>query len=62
MAVTKSRVIYGDVIFVIVLAVLYFATSHFTQNMLAMGLIILLLAGRSIFWHITWYKETGKIY
>jgi hypothetical protein len=62
MTVTKSRVIYGDVILVIALAALYFVTGHFTQNMLAMGLVILLLGGRSIFWHITWYKETGKIY
>ncbi len=62
MTVTKNRVIYGDVILVIALAALYFVTAHFTQNMLAMSLVILLLAGRSIFWHITWYKETGKIY
>jgi hypothetical protein len=62
MAVTKNRVIYGDVIFVVALAALYFVTGHFTQNMLPMCLILLLLAGRSIFWHVTWYKETGKIY
>ena len=62
MAVTRNRVIYGDVILVIALAALYFVTGHFTQNVLAMSLILLLLAGRSIFWHVTWYKETGKIY
>jgi hypothetical protein len=62
MTVTKNRVIYGDVILVIALAALYFVTGHFTQNVLAMSLILLLLIGRSIFWHITWYKQTGKIY
>jgi hypothetical protein len=62
MVITKNRVIYGDVILVIALVALYFVTNHLTQNVLAMSLVILLLAGRSIFWHITWYKETGKIY
>jgi hypothetical protein len=62
MVITKNRVIYGDVILVVALAALYFVTNHLTQNLLAMSLVILLLAGRSIFWHITWYKETGKIY
>ena len=62
MRVTKSRVIYGDAIAAIALAAIYFVTGHFTQNVLAMSLILLLLIGRSIFWHVTWYKETGKIY
>jgi len=62
MTVTKNRVIYGDVIVVIALAAIYFVTVHFTQNVLAMSLILLLLIGRSIFWHIAWYKQTGKIY
>ncbi|MDB5025562.1 MAG: hypothetical protein JWP78_3317 [Mucilaginibacter sp.] len=62
MTVTKSRVIYGDIIVVIALAAIYFVTGHFTQNVLAMSLVLLLLTGRSIFGHITWYKQTGKIY
>jgi hypothetical protein len=62
MRVTKSRVIYGDAIAVIAMAAIYFVTGHFTQNVLAMSLILLLLIGRSVFWHVSWYKETGKIY
>ena len=62
MAVSKTRVIYGDVILVIAIGAFYFLTQHLTQNVLAMSLVILLLAGRSIFWHVNWYKETGKIY
>jgi len=62
MTVTKSRVIYGDAIALIALVAFYFVTGHFTQNVLAFSLVLVLLIGRSIFWHITWYKETGKIY
>ena len=62
MVVTKARVIYGDVVLAIALLAFYFLTEHLTQNVLAMSLIILLLVGRSIFWHINWYKTTGKIY
>jgi hypothetical protein len=60
--ITKNRVIYGDIIVLVALAALYFVTDHFTQNVLAMSLVILVLVGRSIFWHATWYKQTGKIY
>jgi hypothetical protein len=60
--VTRTRVIYGDVIVLIALVAMYFATEHFTQNILAMSLVILLLAGRSVFWHTRWYKATGRIY
>ena len=62
MTVTKARVIYGDVVLAIALLAFYFLTKQFTENVLAMSLIILLLVGRSIFWHIKWYKATGKIY
>jgi hypothetical protein len=62
MNVTKTRVIYGDVILLIALAAMYFATAGFKQNLLAMGLVLLLLTGRSIFWHFSWYKATGRIY
>jgi hypothetical protein len=60
--ITKNRVIYGDIIVLVALAALYFVTNHFTQNVLAMSLVILVLVGRSVFWHATWYKQTGKIY
>jgi len=60
--ITKNRVIYGDVIVLIALAALYFVTEHLTQNVLAVSLVILVLVARSIFWHVTWYKQTGKIY
>jgi hypothetical protein len=62
MTVTKARVIYGDVVLVIALLAFYFLTKHLTENVLAMSLVVLLLVGRSIFWHINWYKATGKIY
>ncbi|HVV54617.1 MAG TPA: hypothetical protein VHC47_04810 [Mucilaginibacter sp.] len=62
MNVTKTRVIYGDVIILIALVAMYFVTAAFTKNVLAMSLVVLLLVGRSIFWHINWYKATGKIY
>jgi len=62
MIVTKTRVIYSDAIALIALAALYFVTGHFTQNVLAMSLVILILVARSIFWHVNWYKQTGKIY
>jgi hypothetical protein len=62
MVVTKNRVIYADVIALIAAGALYFVTEHFTQNVLAMSLVILILVARSIFWHVNWYKQTGKIY
>jgi len=60
--VTKSRLIYGDVILLVALGAFYFLTEHLTKNILAMCLVLLLLAGRSTFWHVSWYKKTGKIY
>ena len=62
MIVTKSRVVYGDIIAVIAMGAMYFMTAHFTQNVLAVSLVILILVARSIFWHVNWYKQTGKIY
>jgi hypothetical protein len=62
MTVTKGRVIYGDVVLLIALLAFYFLTKHLTENVTAMSLVVLLLVGRSIFWHINWYKATGKIY
>lgn len=62
MTVTKARVIYGDVVLVIALLAFYFLTKQLTENVVAMSLVVLLLVGRSIFWHINWYKATGKIY
>ncbi|HTK20744.1 MAG TPA: hypothetical protein VL442_14560 [Mucilaginibacter sp.] len=62
MTVTKTRVIMSDAVLLIGLIILYFITEHFTQNMKAMSLIIVILVARSVFWHINWYKATGKIY
>ena len=62
MTVTKARVIYGDVILGIALLAFYFLTKQLTENVMAMSLVVLLLVGRSVFWHINWYKATGKIY
>ena len=62
MYITKTRVIYGDAIVLIALCAMYFATAGFTQNILAMCLVLALLIGRSIFYHVSWYKATGKIY
>jgi hypothetical protein len=62
MNVTKNRVIYGDAILLVALAAMYFATNGFKQNILAMSLVLVLLAGRSVYWHVNWYKATGKIY
>jgi hypothetical protein len=62
MVITKTRLIYGDVIILIALGLMYFATEHFTQNVGAMALVILLFLGRSIFFHFNYYKSTGKIY
>jgi hypothetical protein len=62
MNITKSRVIIGDIFILIVLAAMYSATKGFTENMLAIGLVLLILIARSIFYHVSWYKTTGKIY
>ena len=62
MNITKSRVIIGDIFILIVLAAMYSATKGFTENMLAIGLVLLILIARSIFYHMSWYKTTGKIY
>ena len=62
MTVTKSRVIYGDAILLVAICAFYFLTEHLTQNVMAIGLVILVLAVRSVFWHVNWYKQTGKIY
>ena len=62
MNITKARVIMGDIFILIVLAAMYSATKAFTENVLAVGLVLLILIARSIFYHVNWYKTTGKIY
>jgi len=62
MVISKARLIYGDVILFVALCLFYFATGHFTQNMLAMTLVIVLFLARSTFFHISYYKANGKIY
>ena len=62
MLVTRNRLIYGDAVLLIALGLMYFATAHFTQNVLAMVLVVLLFLGRSIFFHVNYYKANGKIY
>lgn len=62
MYVTKNRIIYADVLVLLALGMFYFATDHFTQNVLALVLVIAVLLARSIFWHVKYYKATGKIY
>ena len=62
MNITKARVIIGDIFILIVLAAMYSATKGFTENVLAVALVLLILRARSIFYHVNWYKTTGKIY
>ena len=62
MFVTRTRLIYGDAVLVIALGLMYYATAHFTQNVLAMVLVVLLFLGRSVFFHVNYYKTNGKIY
>jgi len=62
MLVTRTRLIYGDVILLIALGLMYFATAHFTQNVVAMALVILLFLGRRYLFHVNYYKTNGKIY
>ena len=62
MYITKGRIIVGDLLVILAAGMLYFATDHFTQNVLGLSLVIVLLLVRSIFWHYKYYKATGKIY
>jgi hypothetical protein len=62
MNITRARVIIGDVFILIVLAGMYSATKGFTENVVAVSLVLLILTARSIFYHVNWYKTTGKIY
>jgi len=62
MYLSKTRLIIGDGLIVGALAFTYSVTYGFKQNVLAVGLVIALLIVRSAFWHVKWYKTTGKIY
>jgi hypothetical protein len=62
MVISKSRLIFSDATVVVALAAFFFVTEHFTKNVLALSLVILILAARSIFFHVNHYKLTGKIY
>ena len=62
MILSKTRLIYGDVIVLAAIGLLYFATDHFTKNVTAMILVVVVLLARSIFWHVKYYKSNGKIY
>ncbi len=62
MYITKTRVIIGDLFILIVLAGMYSVTKGFTENVLAICAVLLILIVRSIFYHVNWYKTTKKIY
>jgi len=62
MYLTKTRLIVGDLFFVVGLALVLWAIFYSKQNELAFELITLVLLGRSVFFHYNWYKTTGKIY
>ena len=62
MQISRARVIVGDVFILIVLVLMYSATKGFTVNVLAISLVLVILIARSIFYHVSWYKMTGKIY
>ena len=61
MYITKTRVIIGDLFILIVLAGMYSVTKGFTENVLAICGVLVILVARSIFYHVSWYKTTRKI-
>ncbi len=62
MYLTKTRLIIGDLFFLVSLGFALWAIFNSKQNVLAFGMISLILILRSIYFHYNWYKTTGKIY
>jgi|GEM_PF-767318 len=62
MNITRARVIMGDVMILIVLIVACLSGKTLKDNILAISLVLVILIARSVWYHISWYKATGKIY
>jgi len=62
MYLTRTRLIIGDLFFLAALGFAVWAIFNSKQNVLAIDIVTLVLLARSIFFHIRWYKTTGKLY
>ncbi len=62
MTVTKTRVIYSDVVLVVVPSIFYSISEHNQHQLIGLCLLVLFLLIRSVAYHINYYKSTGKIY
>ena len=54
MYLNKTRLIMGDVFVVAALGMVLWATFNSERNVLAISLVTLVLAARSIFFHVRW--------
>jgi len=62
MNITRARVIMGDIMILIVLIVACLSSKTLKDNILAISLVLVILIARSIWYHISWYKTTGRLY
>ncbi|HEX3386026.1 MAG TPA: hypothetical protein VHS53_12590 [Mucilaginibacter sp.] len=62
MNITRSRVIMGDLLIVVILIMAFSSTKVLSENLILIGLVLVILIARSIWYHVMWYKSSGKIY
>jgi hypothetical protein len=62
MYLSKARLIIGDLFALVTIGLVIWASLNSPKNMLAITLVMVLLLARSAFFHVRWYKTTGKLY
>jgi len=62
MYLTKTRIIVGDLFALMTIGLVIWASLYSRQNVTAVTIVMALLVARSAFFHVKWYKATGKLY
>lgn len=59
---TRGRLIFVDVVFIVSVALIWFATDGLTHNALMLEFCILFAFAACVKWHAEYYKLNKKIY
>lgn len=62
MNITRSRVIMGDLLIVVILIMAFSSAKALQENLILISVVLVILVARSIWYHVMWYKSSGKLY
>lgn len=62
MVITKNSLIFRDVLYVVLLAIVFWPGSKVDMALWMKLIIVVLAIGTRVWQHVVYYKATGKIY